>query len=386
MKALGRYIFRTTFGAFLLVLISLTTVIWITQALRDIDVMTSQGQTILVFLGMTSLVIPQLIMVIAPVALLIAGAHVMNKLSTDSEIIVMNAAGAPPRALFSGFLAVTVVVSLMVTAVSTYVSPKCLRELRRMAAEIRADLVANIVQPGRFTSIEKGLTFYTRERRPDGLLLGLFVDDRRNPQEQIAFLAERGEILENDTGTFLILDTGSVQRHPADQRDPTIVLFDRYAFDLSRFAGGPQALTLSVRERFTWELMWPPASDPVFVREPGAFRAELHDRFMAPIYPLAFMVIAFAYLGAPRTTRQSRGMSLIALIGVVTALRLTGFASIVFGMTRPWALAMQYVAAALMLGFGITAITRGAIIEPPAVVTDFITTTADRLMRRFAKA
>ena len=272
MGALGRYIFRTTFGAFVLVLISLTTVIWITQALRDIDVVTSQGQTILVFLGMTTLIIPQLVMIIAPIALMIAASHVLNKLATDSEIIVMNAAGMPPWQLFRGFLVVTVLVSALVALVSAYLAPKSLRELRRMAAEIRADMVANIVQPGRFTSLERGLTFHIRERRADGLLLGIFVDDRRDPKEQATFLAEKGDILENDRGTFLILDTGSVQRHQVEERDPTIVLFDRYAFDLSRLASGSQAVILSVRERYLWELMSPSPTDPVYIKEPGQFR------------------------------------------------------------------------------------------------------------------
>ena len=43
MGSISRYIFRTTFGAFLVVLVSLTAVIWVTQALHDIDLMTSQG-------------------------------------------------------------------------------------------------------------------------------------------------------------------------------------------------------------------------------------------------------------------------------------------------------------------------------------------------------
>ena len=76
MGSIGRYIFRTTFGAFLLVLVSLTALIWVTQALRDIDLMTSQGQTILVFIGITSLIIPLLVLVIAPIALVIAVAHI----------------------------------------------------------------------------------------------------------------------------------------------------------------------------------------------------------------------------------------------------------------------------------------------------------------------
>src|SRR5215468_7611818 len=70
-----RYIFRTTFGAFLLVLISLTTVIWLTHALREIDLMTGQRQTVLTFLGITSLLIPMLVLVIAPISLVVAVGH-----------------------------------------------------------------------------------------------------------------------------------------------------------------------------------------------------------------------------------------------------------------------------------------------------------------------
>jgi len=55
--------------------------------------MTGQGQTILAFLGITSLIVPQLVTVIAPVALVVAAAHILHKLATDSEIIVMNGAG-----------------------------------------------------------------------------------------------------------------------------------------------------------------------------------------------------------------------------------------------------------------------------------------------------
>ena len=96
MGSIDRYIFRTTLASFALVLVSLTGVIWITQALRGIDLMTSQGQTIVTFLGITSLVIPALVLVISPIALMIAISHTLNKLATDSEIIVMNAAGYSP--------------------------------------------------------------------------------------------------------------------------------------------------------------------------------------------------------------------------------------------------------------------------------------------------
>ena len=142
MGSIGRYIFRTTFGAFLVICASVTALMWITQALRDIDLMTNQGQSIFVFIGITGLIIPLLVLIIAPIALMIAVAHVLNKLGNDSELIVMNAAGMPPWVLFRPFLAVGIVVSLLVAAISIYVSPWGLRELRRWATEVRADLVS----------------------------------------------------------------------------------------------------------------------------------------------------------------------------------------------------------------------------------------------------
>ena len=69
MGSIDKYIFRTTLTAFAVVMASLTGVIWITQALRGIDLMTSQGQTIVTFLGLTGLAVPVLVLVIAPIAL-----------------------------------------------------------------------------------------------------------------------------------------------------------------------------------------------------------------------------------------------------------------------------------------------------------------------------
>jgi lipopolysaccharide export system permease protein len=384
MGSIGRYIFRTTFSAFVVVLVSLTAVIWVTQALRDIDLMTSQGQTILVFVGITGLIIPLLVLVIAPIALLIAVAHTLNKMSTDSEIIVMNASGMSPWRLFRAFLSVAVLVSLLVTAISFYFAPKGLRMLRDWLTEVRANVVSTIVQPGRFTAIEQDVTIHIRERRSDGQLLGIFLDDRRNPAERITVLAESGELLDSDNGTFLVLQAGYVQRQQLTERDPAMVKFDRYAFDLSQFAGGPQAVKYSVRERYVWQLMFPDPNDPSYIEQPGQYRAELHDRLIAPLYPLAFLVIAYAYLGAPRTTRQSRSLSMAGAIAGVALLRLIGFVSTVFGTTLPWMLALQYVAMAAAFGFGLYVIRTGTILEPPAFVTAWLNALTERVSRRFA--
>ncbi len=130
--------------------------------------------------------------------------------------------------------------------------------LRRWLTEVRTDLVSNIVQPGRFIAIERGLVFHIRERQPNGLLVGLMLDDRRDPKERVTILAEQGAIVKNDRGNFLVLENGSIQRHEYKQRDPNIVIFDRYAFDLSQFASNREMIVqYSVRERYLGQLIWP---------------------------------------------------------------------------------------------------------------------------------
>ena len=385
MGSISRYIFRTTFGVFLVVLISLTAVIWVTQALRDIDLITSEGQTILTFVGITSLIIPFLIMTIAPIALIIAVTHVLNKLSTDSEIIVMNAAGMSPWLLLRAFMSVAFVVSLMVCVISTYFAPKGLRMLRDWVTKVHAQVVSTVVQPGRLTTIQSGVTFHIRERRNNGQLFGVFLDDRRNPNERITIIAEVGELVESDNGTFLILQNGILQRQQPEERDPAMVAFDSYAFDLSQFAGAPQEVNYSIRERYLWQLIFADPNDRSYIEQPNRFRAELHDRLLGPLYPLAFVVIALAYLIAPRTTRQSRMLSIVYVIGWAALLRLVGVVSNVLGVTTPWMLSLPYVAITIILAFGLFVIHTGAVLETPAFLVNWFAAISQRNRGRVAE-
>src|SRR5262249_31366878 len=118
MAAIDRYIFRTIFAGFLLILINLTLVIWITQILRQVDLITNQGQTILVFLRITGLLVPILMLVIAPIAIVIAVSYALTKLNGDSELVVMNAAGVAPRRVYRPVPADSVFVAALVAVLS----------------------------------------------------------------------------------------------------------------------------------------------------------------------------------------------------------------------------------------------------------------------------
>ena len=385
MGSIDRYIFRTTLASFALVLISLTGVIWITQALRGIDLMTSQGQTIITFLGITSLVIPALVLIIAPIALMIAISHTLNKLATDSEIIVMNAAGFSPFRLFRPFFFATCVVAAVVAFIGAYLAPDGMRRIKQWDAEITADVLTNILQPGRFAQLDTNLTIRIRERLPGGVLAGIFVDDRRDPKERVTIIADHGTVLKNESGSYLVLEDGNLERFEAGKRDPALVAFGRYAFDMSKFSNRGRDVALGIRERYLWELVSPSENDPVFKQLSGQFRAELHDRLLAPVYPFAFAVLTFAFLGTPRTTRQSRNFSIGGSIFAVFGLRMAGFACSVMTVKNPGMALVQYLMLFGSIGIGLWMIIGGIVVEPPAAVMEAINRSNARLARLFGR-
>jgi lipopolysaccharide export system permease protein len=382
LGSIGRYIFRTTIVAFLITLVSLTVVIWFTQAMRDFDLITSERQTLFVFIGITGMIVPLLVMIIAPIALMLASAHVLARLGQDSEVIVMNAAGLSPWRLLAPFVAAALVVSLLCSVIAAYVSPRALRELRDWSTQVRADILTNIVQPGRFTSVSGNLTFHIADRRPNGLLVGIFVDDRSNPDEHATYLAEEGQIVKKDNGSYLVLENGSIQRLETGQADPRIVTFDRYAFDLSKFTGGgPQNSNYTVREKYIWELIWPRPGDPLYATQSDQYRSEMYDRLATPFYPLAFAILTYMFLGPPQTTRQNRTLGMIGLVGAATALRLAGFLSVVAGVKTPAMLGLQFVALAGAIAVGLWQISRGKAVEHALFVNRIANAISERLAR-----
>src|SRR6266545_6813944 len=86
MPLIERYIFRRTTQVFLLTLGALVAALWVTQVLKELDVVTAKGQAISVFLLMTIFGLPALVQVIAPIAYLVATIATLNNLGNDGEL------------------------------------------------------------------------------------------------------------------------------------------------------------------------------------------------------------------------------------------------------------------------------------------------------------
>ena len=322
MLRIERYLFRTVANAFLASLATLTAILWVTQSLKSLDLMTSKGQTILVFLTVSSLGLPYFIANIMPVALFASVVYSLNKLNGDSELVVMSAAGVSPARILRPFLALFLCVFIGAGALYLKIMPMSFDAITSLMQRIHGDFIANFARPGPFVELETGFFFHYRERGPDGSLRGVFIQDDRNPEDVATYIAERGDIVEKNGESYLLLEKGSTQ-HPRGSGDSSIITFDDYAIDLAQFVHRDEGGVKHPRERDTWSLLTADNKHaPPNVA--GLARAEIFDRFVTPFYAFAAGLIAFAALGEARTTRQGRSLAIGASILLFIAVRIAG--------------------------------------------------------------
>lgn len=352
MSLTERYIFRIALGAFLATLGALTAVIWLSQALREMNLLTSKGQTIFIFFQVTLFSLPALVMIVAPLALFIAILYALNRLNGDSELIVMNAAGIAPRSILKPLALLTLIAALIVGAMTLYAMPESFRSLRALVTKIRADVVTRILQEGKFVTLDQGIVFHYRERQANGAMAGVLIHDSRDPRQASTYLAARGLVTEQGGVTYLVLEKGSLQRLSSEKQESAIIAFDSYVLDLDQFEQASEGYELKPRERATLDLARVRRDDPKIGRLYNRYRAELHDRFTNPLYPFATLAIAFAALGSARTTRQGRGTAIAGAVAALVLTRIAGFGAASLAVRSPWGIAAMYAVPLLAILLG----------------------------------
>lgn len=326
MSLLGRYIFRQTLFSFLTILGALTVLVWLTQALKEFDLVATKGQAFGIFFLVTLLILPKFISILAPISLFIATIFILNKLNADNELVVINAAGASRWRIISPFMFLAALVCVGVIVINMVFMPRTTGILRGLVSEIRTDVLNLMLREGRFSSPQPGLTFHVRERTQEGDLLGLLVNDERDPGQRITYFAEQGRLIQDGDKNYLQMESGSYQVVSEDISKTRMVTFSQYAFDLSQFEQEATSIYRQPEERSMEFLFNPDTEDPFYRARPDKFRGELHNRLYGTIYPFTLVMIAIATVGFARTTRQNRGVGVLVAIAIAFAARISGFA------------------------------------------------------------
>jgi lipopolysaccharide export system permease protein len=385
MRLIESYIFEKMLRAFLLTLVVLAATVWLSQALREFDLVSNMGQTILTFLQVTLLLLPALATVVSPAALLIAVIYTFRTLNDASELVVINASGAPQSALLKPVLLMGLVAAILMALMTLYFSPISLQTWRVLITDVRSNILTTILREGEFMKLATGLTFHLRKRNTDGTLDGIFLSDSRDPASTISYLAERGAVLENPLGVFLVMNNGTIQRRNNADKSISIIEFSSYAFDLSTFSAKTSVPPLRPQERLTSYLLRPDPNDRFYRQFPGKFRSELHYRLTAPLNAILFALIPLVFLGQAETTRQQRPATIAMAVVSATAVGVAEFILTGAAENDPTAVIGMYALPVVFISVSCALVLLGRQPRPPERMLafgDFIATRFRTLFRR----
>lgn len=316
-----RYVFKGLALATLFTAITLAAIILLTQSLKFLELIINSGASSSAFWTLTFLALPRFFEVILPIALMISTIFIYNRMSSDSEVIVMRAAGTSPMGLARPALALAVVVTIILLVITTWLAPVSLANMHKLRLVIKAQYSALLFREGVFNEVGDDLTVYISNRTSNGELEGLLIhDSRAELPAPVTIVAKRGVIVTSDEGQQVLVYDGSRQDFNAKTNALNRLEFERYSIDL------PEQTAVRKRwkgpdERTFWKLLNPNEANPLDVEYKEKFIIEAHKRIVGPFLALGFTAIALCCLLLGPISRRGQASRIFVAVFAVTLLQ-----------------------------------------------------------------
>lgn len=321
---LHNYIFRLTLLPLLSTIGALGFLALLTQSISTLDLIIEQRQGLLTYLQITALALPQLFSLVLPLGVFIAVLYAMSRLKSDAELIVCSAAGMGQWQIAAPVIKLATLALVVNLALNLWVQPTAFREMREKLYEVRADIAAKLIRPGEFKSPAPGLTIFAKEVQRGGRVVDLLIEDASEPDRPIVYMAKVGEFTSIQGEPALVMTEGSIQTREANG-SLSYLKFDSYPFELSNFVDGPGDLFYKLSDRYLYQLLYadPDTSWDWSNRE--KLFAEGHYRLSAPLYNIAFALMALAAVLGGRYSRLGDTRRIITVCALAMFVRILGF-------------------------------------------------------------
>ena len=313
MKLLESYILERVARLSVAALLPVLAIIWIVQALGNIDLVTDSGQSISSFMLLATLILPTIVPAVLPFAVVIGTTQTLTAMNNDSELTVIDASGASRSVILRPIIIFALVMSVFSFGIHNLIEPRVRAAARLMVASAYADLLSAVIEEKTFRRVENGLYVQIDKRLKGRQLKGLFIADARKPDAQLLYYAREGAI--DAKGTSLIMKDGEVHRQSADGHI-SIIKFQSYSFDLSELTQSRGQPVLRAIDRDLPFLFDPDPKDPVYSALPNEFTAELHRRLTDWTLPLLYGMVGVLFAGDARSHRQARLHPMVAALAV----------------------------------------------------------------------
>ena len=291
MKILNKYITKQIAVGFLLISGSLLAMLWLTQSLRFVEMVTRQGLPVYLFAQMTSLLMPRIFNVLSPIAVFVAVLFVYNRLIVDRELVVMQSAGiSPMQNAFAAFFIGTIL-AIFNIYIMNWGIPTAERNFRDLEWRVKNNMTQMIFREGEFTTLKNGITVFIDKHENDGSVSGIFVSDESKPDKKITLTAEKGRLIETKDGPRILFINGIRQEIDKKTFKFNSLAFSRYSAEFNN-GGGSRKKNETVREKNIFELLNSGSDNKLSKQEKRKNIVEGNRRIIYPLYNLLYAILA----------------------------------------------------------------------------------------------
>lgn len=291
MKILNVYIFKQIFIGFLLVCFSLLAMLWLTQSLRFVEMVTRQGLPVYLFAEMTSLLMPRIFNILSPVAAFVTVLFVYNRLIADRELVVMQSAGISPWQNSKAAVFLGILMALFNVFVMNWGIPWSESKFRDLEWRVKNNLTQMVFREGEFTSLKNGITVFIDKHEDDGSVSGIFVSDESKPNLKVTLTAEKGRIIQTEKGPRILFINGVRQEMNTKDYKFSTLSFSRYSAEFNNIESRKKK-DQTVREKSVFELLQSGRDNTLDDHTQRKNIVEGNRRVLYPLYNLLFALLA----------------------------------------------------------------------------------------------
>lgn len=291
MNILSRYIFKQIFIGFLVVAFSLLAMLWLTQSLRFVEMVTRQGLPVYLFAEMTSFLMPRIFNILSPIAVFVAVLFVYNRLIADRELIVMQSVGISPLKNALPAISFGILLTLFNLYVMNFGIPSAERHFKELEWKIKNNLTQMVLREGEFTQLRNGITVFIDKHESDDSVSGIFVSDESKPDIKVTLTAEKGRIINGENGPRILFINGIRQEMNKKTYQFNSLAFSRYSAEFN-VEQNKNKRVKTARELGLIELLNSGKNPDLTEKEQRKNIVEGNRRILYPFYNLLAALIA----------------------------------------------------------------------------------------------
>ena len=163
---------------FLLILFTISIIIWVLQAVNYLDFVIEDGHGFLVYFKYTLLSFPKIISRIFPFAIFLAFSYIFLKYENKNELVIFWNFGIKKINFINFFIKFSfwfVLIGLLLNAIIT---PYTQDKARSFIRSSDLDFFESILKPKKFIDVVGDLTIYFDEKKNNGKLINIFLNEK----------------------------------------------------------------------------------------------------------------------------------------------------------------------------------------------------------------